>query len=82
MKKKVYLSKRALVLRIRRKLLKQKETIAADFRGSYRRTDLAGNYVIEEDVNLLALAKELKCLRPWEEVRLTRSAYGSALGKE
>ena len=65
---KVKITKRALVLRIRRRLLKQKQTLTADFRGAYRRIDLAANHVMAENVNLLALAKELKCLRPWEEV--------------
>jgi len=65
---KVSIGKRALVLRIRRRLLRQKQTIVADFRGAYRRIDLAGNFVVEEDVNLTALAKELGVLKPWEEM--------------
>lgn len=68
MKSKVKLSRRAIVLRIRRRLLKKKQTIVADFRGNYRRIDLSGNFVVEEDVNLSTLAKQLGCLKPWEEL--------------
>jgi hypothetical protein len=78
---KVKITKRALVLRIRRRLLKQKQTLTADFRGAYRRIDLAANHVMAENVNLLALAKELKCLRPWGRGQLNVGRRGSvALG--
>ena len=65
---KVSIGKRALVLRIRRRLLSHKQTIVADFHGAYRRIDLAHNVVLEEGVDLAALAKELGVLKPWEEM--------------
>ena len=67
-KRKVSVGKRALVLRIRRRLLSQKQTVVADFHGAYRRIDLAHNVVLEEGVDLTALAKELGVLKPWEEM--------------
>lgn len=46
------------------------QTIVAGFRGNYRKIDLSGNFVLEEDVNLSTLAKQLGCLKPWEELDL------------
>ena len=67
MKKKAAISKRALILRMRRKLPGRK--LVSDHRGHYRMIDLAANSVIDENVDLLKLAKELDCIRPWEEMR-------------
>src|ERR1700722_2117988 len=61
LKAKVHISRRALILRIRRKLSALNQTLVSDFKGHYIRIDLARNAVLTADVNLLALAKELKC---------------------
>ena len=64
--KKVTISKRALILRIRRKLRKKNQSLVSDHRGNYHLVDSKG--VVEESVDLLALAKRLQAIWPWEEV--------------
>jgi hypothetical protein len=64
--KKVTITQRALILRIRRKLRKKNQHLISDHHGHYHRVDAKG--VVEESVDLLKLAKELGCIWPWESV--------------
>jgi len=64
--KKVIISRRALILRIRRKLRKKNQSLVSDHRGNYHLVDPKG--VVEEAVDLVALGKRHKALWPWEEM--------------
>jgi hypothetical protein len=64
--KKVSVTQRALVQRINRALMKDGETLRSDRRGRYMRIDLSRNSVIEMDVDLAEVGKNLSVLKAWE----------------
>lgn len=64
--KKITITQRALIQRINRVLKKDLETLKSDRRGGYMHVDLNRNAIIEEDVDLMAKAKELSVLKAWE----------------
>jgi hypothetical protein len=74
MKSKVPITQRALIQRLNRVLAKRHERVCYDRRnGSYMHTggvDSRNGFLIQQDVNLNALAKELGVLKPWEIVEL------------
>jgi hypothetical protein len=59
---------RAIIQRINRALKKDQEALKSDRRGAYMRIDLSHNAVIELNVNISEMAKELKVLKPWEKL--------------
>jgi hypothetical protein len=64
-------SKRALVQRINRQLRKQDEKLKGARganAGEYRRVDTDRNFLIEEDVDLEALGRELGVLAAYERL--------------
>lgn len=64
-------TKRALVQRINRKLRKQDETLKAHRGanvGSYYRVDTEINGLLEDDVDLEDLGRELGVLAPYEQL--------------
>ena len=71
MKSKVAITQRALIQRLNRVLAKRHERVCYDRRnGSYMHTGGVNSskhgFLIEQDVNLNAMAKELGVLKPWE----------------
>jgi hypothetical protein len=68
-KAKAVISRRALILRIKRKLRAKGQRLAADHRGRYRIVDLAENVILDDNADLGKLAASLDCIKPWEEVR-------------
>lgn len=67
--KKAGISRRALILRIKRKLAAKGQRLASDHRGRYRVIDLEENVILDENADLGKLAASLGCIRPWEEMR-------------
>jgi hypothetical protein len=67
--KKAGISRRALILRVKRKLAAKGQRLASDHRGRYRVIDLRENVIVDDNVDLGKLAASLDCVRPWEEVR-------------
>jgi hypothetical protein len=66
---KASISRRALMLSIKRKLAAKGQRLASDHRGKYRVIDLAESVIVDENADLAKLAKDLDCIRPWEEAR-------------
>lgn len=71
--KTVGISERALLARIRRKLLNEGshgEMLRWDRGGQlgWHIVDIRGNYLVAQGCDLLDLAKELDCIRPWERL--------------
>jgi hypothetical protein len=72
----VPVTERALLQRINRKLGKELESVRATRNiplhdpsfGKYMRVDVNRNLIIDRDVDLSDLGRELKVLAPWESV--------------
>jgi hypothetical protein len=70
---KAKVTQRALIQRINRALLKDDEMLRYDRRdGSYMHINIPIGFCIEQDVNINALAKKLKVLKPWETTEGTK----------
>jgi hypothetical protein len=75
-REKVLVSERAILARINRKLAKDQEVLRKCRRdnrsyhqlGDYYRIDVRCNGVVEMDVPLETIAKDLEVLKPWEEI--------------
>lgn len=73
-KSKVQVSERALVARIRRVLARHGQTLrrcrvdAMDFcnLGTYYTVDISLNCIVQKDVDIVALGRELGILKAWE----------------
>jgi hypothetical protein len=73
MKTKTRVTQRALIQRINRVLLKDEEMLRYDRRDkSYMHVNIPVGFCVEQDVNLNALAKKLKVLKPWETTEETK----------
>jgi hypothetical protein len=70
MKTKTKVTQRALIQRINRVLLKNDEMLRYDRANqSYMHVNIPVGFCVEQNVNLNALAKKLKVLKPWETTK-------------
>ena len=64
---KVPVTMRALTQRLGRALAKQDEKLVKH-RGDFHVVDVRMNGVVQQDVDIVALGRELGALKPWEKV--------------